>query len=310
MRPAAAVLAVPMAFALAYGGVSCPTHSRPEEAATHRPPAEAPPAGGKTEAPLGAPDEGQYLPAELSTIGWDRIGNAPIVLVREIEGGKVVPIWVGVAEARAIALALHEVEPPRPMTHDLMVDLLAKLGATLEAVVVRDLVAGTYLGYLKLHVDGEEEPLWVDTRPSDGLALAARTGARVFIARKVLDQTPDYDFLAPDSGDQVVHFAGLTLVAPTPELVREHALPERDGLVVVRAIGEAAAQGLERGDLVVEVAGVTPREPVDFLDAVEAAPAGEPVALTYVRDGEEHTVALTPEVPTLEEQESGPKQIA
>lgn len=235
--------------------------------------------------------------AEIATIGWDGLSNAPLVLLREVATGRVVPIWVGVSEAQAIAAALHGVEFPRPMTHDLMSDLVAGLGGRLEALHIHDLRNGTYYGLLELRVEGREEPLLVDARPSDGMALALRTGAEIRISRKVLDDTPDFDFLAPEAGDQVVSALGLTLVTPSEALRRELSLPDRPGLVVRSAVGTAARLGLRRGDFVVAVDGSVAATPMEFLDAVRAAPFAAPVAVTYWRDGEEATVELLPEPP-------------
>lgn len=258
------------------------------------PPPEASPEGGEGgEGPEIESQDGM-LPAEIATVGWDGLTNSPIVLVREIQSGRVVPIWVGVAEARAIAAALHGIEFPRPMTHDLMRNLVAELGATLEEVQISDLREGTYYGLLKLRVEGRSEPLMVDTRPSDGMALALRTGAELRLSQRILDQTPDYDFLAPDAGDQVVQTLGLTVVAASDEWREELDLPDRPGVVVTTAVGEAARRGLRRGDLIVEINGAVPDTPMAFLDAVRAAPPAAPVAITYWRAGEEHQVELLP----------------
>lgn len=241
--------------------------------------------------PPAAPPDGDLLAAELSTVGWDALSGSPVVLLRELASGQVLPIWIGLAEARAIGLALHGIETPRPMTHDLMANLLSELGATLEEVVVTELRDGTYYGLLKLRVEGQDEPRWVDTRPSDGLALALRTGARIRVTAALVDDQPDFQFLAPEVPDQVVRVLGLTVRAATPELRAEHGLPERDGLVVVAASDEAARLGLERGDLIVDVNGRAPHQPLDLLEAIRDAP-DRVLTLTYWRDGEEHTVEL------------------
>lgn len=253
---------------------------------------------------------GDYLEAEVATVGWDALSNAPIVLLREQSTGQVVPIWVGVAEARAIAAALEEVEFPRPMTHDLMASLLAKLDARVEELLIHDLIDGTYFALLELRPHGakEGERVLVDTRPSDGIALSLRVGARIRIAKKILTQSPDFEFLAPEGSDQVVRAFGLTVVAPTAELRERFGLPERPGLVVTRAVGEAARQGLKRGDLLVEVNEVEMKEPVDLLDAVRDAPPDRPIPVTYWRDGGEHATRLNPA--EREEGDKGPAQVA
>ncbi len=254
------------------------------------PPAEAPPAE-------------DLLAAELATVGWDALSGSPVVLLREIASGQVLPIWIGIAEARSIGLALHGIDPPRPMTHDLMADLLGQLDATLEEVVVTELRDSTYYGLLKLRVAGEDEPRWVDTRPSDGLALALRTGARILVAAQLIEDQPDFQFLAPELPDQVVRAAGLTVRAATPDLREQFGLPERSGLVVIAASGEAARRGLERGDLVVDLNGTAPTEPLDLLDAIAESPGV--ITVTYWRGGEETTVELVIETEPAAPREGG-----
>ncbi len=238
------------------------------------------------------PPEGDLVTAELSTVGWDQLSGSPVVLLRELDSGQVLPIWIGLAEARAISFELHGIELSRPMTHDLLTNVLATLGAQLEEVVVSDLREGTYYGLLKLRVDGEAEPRWIDTRPSDGLALALRAGATIRVARKLIDDLPDFEFMAPDSPDQVVRALGLTVVSPTPELKAELSLPDRHGLVVIATTGIARKAGLARGDLIVRIDGAPPVEPVDLLRAIEDS-AGDTLRLTYLRGGAETTVELS-----------------
>lgn len=243
------------------------------------------------------PMDQAFRRVEVSTVGWDRLSDTPVVLLREMDTGQLVPIWVGVPEAQAIAAALHDVEFPRPMTHDLMNDLLGKLHARLDELLIHDVVGGTYYGLLRLHVDGRDEPLLVDARPSDGLALALRAGAAIRVSQRILDDTPDVDFLAPDEPEQVVRALGLTVVAPTSDLRAESGIPaERAGLVVIRAVGHAAESGLHRGDLLVAVGGRPVTDPAGFLDTVRDQPVGEPVTVRYWRDGIEREVRVAPEI--------------
>ncbi|MCP4658027.1 MAG: PDZ domain-containing protein [bacterium] len=253
----------------------------------------------------GSPLEGDLLPAEVTTIGWDALSNSPVVLLRELESGQVLPIWIGLAEARAIGLALHGIEPPRPMTHDLMVNLLSNLDARLEEVLVSELRGDTYYALLKLWVAGEGEPRWIDSRPSDGLALALRTGAAIRISARLLDELPEYQFLAPDSSEQVVRALGLTVAAVDDELREEFSLPDRAGIVVIAASGAAERRGLRRGDLIVEINGRPPSEPLDLLEAISDDPDAETLRITYWRDGEETTVELPLESPEPSPSESG-----
>src|SRR5687768_8404103 len=109
----------------------------------------------------------QTVPVELSTIGLDGRTGTPIVVLRDPESGGVLPVWIGAMEAQAIALVLHGMIPPRPMTHDLMASLITELRAEVEDVVVTDLRMNTYFGMVRLRVAGERKIREVDSRPSD-----------------------------------------------------------------------------------------------------------------------------------------------
>jgi bifunctional DNase/RNase len=127
----------------------------------------------------------------------DPMTNMPIVILRDEDGQRTLPIWVGPVEANAIALQIENVAPPRPMTHDLLRNLLAGLDARLERVIISDLKDGTFYAYLELVRDGEV--VFVDARPSDALALSIRTKAPVFVDTSVLDQARTVEI----SSDQV-----------------------------------------------------------------------------------------------------------
>lgn len=291
-----------LAFAVLLGVAESCSNPSPQETV----PAAALENKTSFEAPRSQPEptDGELVAAEIATVGMDETTASPVVLLRELSTGRVVPIWVGFAEAQAIAHGLLGVKMRRPMTHDLMADLIARLDAKLEEVHIHDLGSdGTYYGWLLLRVEGRSEPLRVDTRPSDGLALALRTGAKIRIARSVIAETPDFQFLAPEADEQVVRALGLTLVAPTAELRKEFGLPERKGVAVLAVSGEAETKGLRRGDLIVEVDGTVPETPLDLLTVVRKAPPGRPIRITYLRDGNETTVELVPEM-------EGPRQIA
>lgn len=128
----------------------------------------------------------------------DPITNTPIVLLQDGEGGRVLPIWVGIFEANAIALQIENISPPRPMTHDLLRNVLAHLSAELTRVVVNDLKDNTFYAQLHLLVDGA--PVVIDARPSDAIALALRTRAPIFAEDDVIANAKSID-MTPDKGD-------------------------------------------------------------------------------------------------------------
>jgi len=121
----------------------------------------------------------------------DPITNMPIVLLRDVESQRVLPIWLGPVEAQAIAEQVQNHAPARPMTHDLMRNLLVDLGVTLERVIISDLRNDTFYAFLELRRGADT--VLVDSRPSDALALSIRTRARVFVEARVLDQAKSVD---------------------------------------------------------------------------------------------------------------------
>lgn len=135
----------------------------------------------------GPSEDSAVVEMELIGVRVELPTNTPIVLLREVEGDRrVLPIFIGGPEATAIAFALEDVETPRPMTHDLMRDLLADLGATVERIVVTDLQEGTFYAEIHLEVGGEAHQ--VSARPSDAVALAVRTGTTIYAAEAVVDE--------------------------------------------------------------------------------------------------------------------------
>jgi bifunctional DNase/RNase len=114
--------------------------------------------------------------------------KAPIVVLRGVDDERLyLPIYIGGAEASAIAAAISEIELPRPMTHDLITNILGLVGITLQKVTIIDLVDGTY--YAELTLTDDQGHCWeVDSRPSDALALALRSGAEILVAQKVVEE--------------------------------------------------------------------------------------------------------------------------
>ena len=125
---------------------------------------------------------------ELSLVGVrvELPSNQPIVLLKETSGDRYLPIWIGAVEATAIAFALQGIQTPRPMTHDLLRDILSEMDAEIESIVINDLVDQTFFAVIKMSQDGKSAE--VSSRPSDAIALAVRTSAPLFASEAVLEQ--------------------------------------------------------------------------------------------------------------------------
>lgn len=121
----------------------------------------------------------------VQSLGLDRSSNTPVVVLRERDGERVLPIWIGPGEASAIAMQLAEMKFGRPLTHDLLVSVLRGLGGTLRKVVITRVEENTYFAELQIHRDGEV--VRVDARPSDSIAVALRTEARIFADDALLE---------------------------------------------------------------------------------------------------------------------------
>jgi len=128
----------------------------------------------------------------------DPVTNMPIVILRDEAGQRVLPIWVGIFEANAIALQIENIEMSRPMTHDLLRNVIGDLKAEVARVVVCDLKENTFYAMIHLLVGGEM--LAIDARPSDAIALALRVKAPILVEEAVIESAKSLDF-KPDSQD-------------------------------------------------------------------------------------------------------------
>ena len=122
----------------------------------------------------------------------DPITNMPIIILRDKDGQKVLPIWVGIFEANAIALQIENVSTPRPMTHDLLRNVIHDLKASVQKIVVCDLQDNTFYALIYLLLNGET--VAIDARPSDAIALALRTRSPIFVEDAVIDHAKTVDF--------------------------------------------------------------------------------------------------------------------
>jgi len=117
-------------------------------------------------------------------VSFDMVGKQPIVLLKAADTNKFLPIWIGHPEAAAILMKLQGASTPRPMTHDLLLDILGEVDARCARVAITELRENTFFATITLVVDGRE--IEIDSRPSDALALAVRAGAPIFAAEDVL----------------------------------------------------------------------------------------------------------------------------
>lgn len=128
----------------------------------------------------------------------DPITNMPIVILKDREGERVLPIWVGVFEANAIALQIENISTPRPMTHDLLKNILLEIEAEVEKIVVCELRENTF--YAMIYLDRGGQIIAIDARPSDAIALALRTKSPIYVEEAVVESAKGLD-LTKDATD-------------------------------------------------------------------------------------------------------------
>ncbi len=117
----------------------------------------------------------------------DPLTNSPIVILQSVEKNTLLPIWVGIFEANAIALQIERIDTPRPLTHDLIKNILLQLDANVDKIVVTDLQGNTFYAVIHLRMNGDH--ITIDSRPSDAIALALRTDAPIYVTEEVINNS-------------------------------------------------------------------------------------------------------------------------
>jgi uncharacterized protein len=241
------------------------------------------------------PATGSLVEVRVRGVTVDPQAGSPIVLLEELQGERVIPVWVGVFEARAIAMEMEKVVPPRPMTHDLIKNILEGVKAQVTSIVITDLKDNTFYARIALSIGGTS--LQIDARPSDAIALALRVKAPIYVGKAVFDSAPAIEL----RGDEptpvtVLKRYGLTLQNLTAPLAAHFHLPTPEGVLVsdVEVGSGAERDGVRRGDVIVEAnQGKIPN-----LQALESTLSqGGDVSLQIVRQDKRVTVVLRKPVP-------------
>jgi uncharacterized protein len=138
-------------------------------------------------------------------VSFDMVGKQPIVLLKTVDGNKFLPIWIGHPEAASILMKLQGASTPRPMTHDLLCEMLGELEVKCTQVAVTELRENTFFASITLSVNGRE--MEIDSRPSDAIALAVRAGAPIFAAEEVIAESAiEFEHNIEESEDVVERF--------------------------------------------------------------------------------------------------------
>jgi len=149
------------------------------------------------------------IATSIDSVRVSLISPHRVVLLKDVEVERYLPIWIGQCEADAIAMALQHIEPPRPMTHDLLNNIIQELGATVSHVLISELKDNTYYGRIVMDVAGRH--MEIDSRPSDAMALAVRCGVPIYVTDEIMAQaaiveSPELEPVSPEEEEQLAAF--------------------------------------------------------------------------------------------------------
>lgn len=226
------------------------------------------------------------VPVQVHHVGFDRQAQAPVVILADTETARFLPIWVGPFEARAIAMALAGTPAPRPLTHDLMKNVLEHIGVEFQKIVVSALENNTY--FAQIHLLFTDRSVEIDSRPSDAIALALRFDRPIFVAQDVFTESSQRLPAPLQTINATV--MGIEVQNLTTELAEYFQLPTAEGVLVTNATQGRGA--LKRGDVILALEGELIRNISDFRR--KTVQENQSVRLLVRRSGQDIHVILTP----------------
>lgn len=230
------------------------------------------------------------LEARVKTMLIDPNSQTPVVILETVADKRPLPIWIDVPEARAIALELEHVSLPRPLTHDLIRNILQSVGATLQRVTITELRNSTYFANLSLAT--KEKVVHVDSRPSDAIAVALRMKAPIFVSTQVLAKSKPVPAPAGRS-EQTQKRLGFQVQDLTPELANLFDSQQQKGVLVtdVAMRGIATKAGLQRGDIITKANDQAISSTVELEAAIQAAKSPQ-LKFEVIKKGKPITIVI------------------
>jgi bifunctional DNase/RNase len=223
------------------------------------------------------------IEVEVRSVGFDSASRSPVVVLQDQDRKVALPIWIGPAEAQSIAMQLEGIDPPRPLTHDLMKSILDGAGVEFQKAVIQELKGSTY--YARIYLQAGRHDIEIDSRPSDAIALAVRFKRPIFVSTALMRGETSIDLLRDIPGAGSARLSGVTVQNLSEEIAEYFSLPPGRGVLVADVEGEGA-EGLRRGDVILDVDG----EPVsgvgDFEAKVHGLSDGGVARLGVHRSGE------------------------
>jgi bifunctional DNase/RNase len=239
---------------------------------------------------LSAAQEPNSLETKIKTLMLDPNSQTPVVVLEAVSDKRLLPIWIDVPEARAIALELEHVATPRPLTHDLIRNILQGLGATLQRITITDIRNNTYFALLTVRHKGQE--FHIDSRPSDAIAVALRmkapiyASAQVFAKSKQIPQDVRAERLWKRLG-----FQGQDLTAELASLLD---IPVQKGVLVADVVpgNIAANSGIQRGDIIIKANEKMIQSVSDLDSILQNAKPPEQIKLEVIKKGKPTVIVI------------------
>ena len=240
---------------------------------------------------LNASESPSTVEMKVKTITLDPTGQTPVVVLEGLQDKALLPIWIGNTEAASIAMELEHVTTPRPLTHDLMRNILKGLGANLNRITITDIQNNTYFANLTLQYKGQE--FQIDARPSDAIALALRMKAPIYASTQVLAKARKLPVPSKQS-EELRQTFGIHVQELTPELASLFDMQIKGGVLVADVeLGSAAAQaGLQRGDIIVKVNDRTIQNVAELESSLQGSKKNRQAKIEVLRKGKNATVVL------------------
>ncbi|OGF97911.1 MAG: hypothetical protein A2Z06_03850 [Candidatus Glassbacteria bacterium RBG_16_58_8] len=240
-------------------------------------------------------DDDDLLEVDVRGVAIDPSTNSPVVILVGKEHRKAVPIFIGAGEAGAIARELEDVETVRPMTHDLMMNIIEGVDARVERAIITDLKENIFFAQIILKVGRSKKT--IDSRPSDAIALALRAGAPIFVSADVMEASSSGDLTGWMVEESLSKRFGFQVQNISGELIEAMELEDEEGVLVsdVRDGGPADREGLHRGDVILRLQGSRVADVEDFNHLLIDLPEGEDIRIVVAGPGGERDVSLSPQ---------------
>lgn len=228
---------------------------------------------------------------KVKTVMIDPTSQSPVVVLETVADKKLLPIWIDVPEARAIALEIEQIKVPRPLTHDLIRNILQGVGATLQRVTITDLRNSTYFAILSMSIKGQE--LQIDSRPSDAIAIALRMKAPIFATHQVLAKSKP---LPAQSGraEQTQKRLGIQAQDLTAELAKLLESQQQKGVLVTEVASGSTAMkaGIQRGDIITKANEQIISSATELESLIKTMKASDQIKLEIIKKGKPTTVVI------------------